>query len=258
MSASIACASCGKSYTLKPEYIGKKLKCKCGATISVPAEEPDTFDIADEPPAKPVAKPPTRPAAVAAASAPLPRGALPPRRVTAPSKNYGRGSDTGERSALGKVVGGILTVLVLISIGFKILRIFVFSRSSASAQPISAPANSSTHDEDALALMAKDQMVPMSAWLTSGPNGKMLGGYSLKQAQYLYNDKWKKELGVTEVYIANAVMSLVVVFELPTNPAARSAIYAWQAKWHEQQQLPIVKDTGGKFLMISIPLVKPD
>src|SRR5436190_18637605 len=37
---SIVCPSCGKRYAYKPELAGKRVKCKCGGVISVPAPPP--------------------------------------------------------------------------------------------------------------------------------------------------------------------------------------------------------------------------
>ena len=59
------CAACGREFRWKPELAGKKAKCKCGATVSVPHVAPtaapavvehDPFEMAGEP--EPVAPPP--------------------------------------------------------------------------------------------------------------------------------------------------------------------------------------------------------
>src|SRR5690348_16638707 len=38
--AGFSCGACGKQYRWKPELAGKKVKCKCGTPISVPATPP--------------------------------------------------------------------------------------------------------------------------------------------------------------------------------------------------------------------------
>jgi hypothetical protein len=54
-----SCASCGKSYRWKPELAGRKAKCKCGAVLVCPQNEPgkvedELFDLAPDPtPPKP-------------------------------------------------------------------------------------------------------------------------------------------------------------------------------------------------------------
>jgi len=70
-----ACPSCGKKYAWKPQLAGKRAKCTCGATITVPqAEEApaaesnpldDVYDFAptDPPAAAPKPRPETSPAA---------------------------------------------------------------------------------------------------------------------------------------------------------------------------------------------------
>src|SRR5439155_11483404 len=47
------CEGCGKSYRWKAELAGKKVKCKCGAVMICPAEEPgapadDLYDLAPD------------------------------------------------------------------------------------------------------------------------------------------------------------------------------------------------------------------
>jgi hypothetical protein len=58
-SGEFSCESCGKRYKLKPELAGKRVKCKCGTTMTVPAETPsepdDLYDIVDTAP-KPIPK----------------------------------------------------------------------------------------------------------------------------------------------------------------------------------------------------------
>lgn len=51
-----ACDACGKTFAWKPAIAGKKAKCKCGATLVVPDEEPEASldDLYDLAPAGPV------------------------------------------------------------------------------------------------------------------------------------------------------------------------------------------------------------
>lgn len=84
------CDACGKTYAWKPELAGRRVKCKCGSTISVPREsapqEPDDmYDLApSDEPVKPK-RPPTQaipgaPTASTARSAALAYQAPPTRR----------------------------------------------------------------------------------------------------------------------------------------------------------------------------------
>ena len=58
-----ACAACGARYPWKPQFAGKKVKCKCGMSVPIPAENP-TAPARPAPAARPAA--PARAAAVAA------------------------------------------------------------------------------------------------------------------------------------------------------------------------------------------------
>src|SRR5215471_14931347 len=51
--AVITCPTCSKEYRWKPELAGKRVKCKCGEVIAVPASQPepeanDLYDLADD------------------------------------------------------------------------------------------------------------------------------------------------------------------------------------------------------------------
>jgi hypothetical protein len=48
MSATVgrfSCGACGKTYAWKPELAGRRVKCKCGQPVSVPADDPATASI---------------------------------------------------------------------------------------------------------------------------------------------------------------------------------------------------------------------
>jgi hypothetical protein len=44
-----SCSGCGKSYAWKPEIAGKRVKCKCGERLSVPATDPAAAALETEP-----------------------------------------------------------------------------------------------------------------------------------------------------------------------------------------------------------------
>src|SRR5688572_17434104 len=48
MDPKFACNECGKTYKWKPEFAGKKVKCKCGYVMTAP-KAPVTAPPADEP-----------------------------------------------------------------------------------------------------------------------------------------------------------------------------------------------------------------
>ena len=66
--AKFSCDSCGRSYSWKTELAGRKVKCKCGHVLEVPAEPPqaegDLYAMADDP-APAARKAPAAPAAPA-------------------------------------------------------------------------------------------------------------------------------------------------------------------------------------------------
>jgi hypothetical protein len=44
-----SCSGCGKSYAWKPEIAGKRVKCKCGERLNVPATDPAAVELEAEP-----------------------------------------------------------------------------------------------------------------------------------------------------------------------------------------------------------------
>jgi hypothetical protein len=44
MAGKFSCSACGKTYSWKPELAGKRVKCKCGQPISIPASDPAGAD----------------------------------------------------------------------------------------------------------------------------------------------------------------------------------------------------------------------
>src|SRR4051794_22791540 len=85
--ASIVCPTCGKTYAFKPALAGKRVKCKCGGVIAVPAapaaermEEsaeatPPGFEDMDFGAGAAAEAPPANPGPLASKSSP--RGAAP-------------------------------------------------------------------------------------------------------------------------------------------------------------------------------------
>src|SRR4051812_44414225 len=81
--ARFSCTGCGKTYAWKPAIAGKRVKCKCGTVITVPATNPveqqepeDLYDLApDEQPAAPKRAPVIPPQVAAARAAAASSGA---------------------------------------------------------------------------------------------------------------------------------------------------------------------------------------
>src|SRR3954470_23201899 len=77
MSIAFACTGCGKSFKVKDELAGRKAKCSCGETVTVPqpapvveAEEEDIFAFKDDDAPKVAKRAPAMAAAVTAGTAP--------------------------------------------------------------------------------------------------------------------------------------------------------------------------------------------
>lgn len=130
MAGSVACASCGKDYRWKPEFAGKRAKCKCGGVVSFPKADPmaaaapppppppipdvpegfeDYGMAADAPPPPPPPPIPGRRPAAAAVSAATPTGGFKDSTAT----TGGGGFHWNWKAALNVLIG-----LGLIGFGF--------------------------------------------------------------------------------------------------------------------------------------------
>jgi RsiW-degrading membrane proteinase PrsW (M82 family) len=102
MSIAFACTGCGKSFKVKDELAGRKAKCSCGETLTVPKPEPapveapeeDIFAFKDDEPVKPAQRAPVM-ATVGTAGAPtyappphVPSMQMPPPHLPQPAKPY--------------------------------------------------------------------------------------------------------------------------------------------------------------------------
>jgi len=141
----IVCDGCGRRYTWKPQLAGKTVKCKCGAAITVPRDEPvevapDGYDLADvgaadAPAYTPAAYTPPAysPPASADAAAPGARSAGKP----GPSRIPGaRQSPRGDGSAKKNEVRKIVTIAVglVLVIGLVIGAKFAFQAFGSSGK----------------------------------------------------------------------------------------------------------------------------
>jgi len=242
----VVCEACGKRYAFKPQYAGKRLKCKCGAVIEMPAaaateEDEGEFDLA--PTADAFPSPPPRAAPPPPRPSPSAGPRVPQRRPAAAKVDAHAQAERQKVKTMAMVLVGVGLVVALAIAGLKFA-----GGGGAGVDP-----NAKGEDAYARQKIRDDGMVPAAEWLASGPPGKMLGGFTTKQAEYRIQD-WKK-MGAKEVLIANTPMSMVAILELPDDPAQRKALYDWQAKWHaERTNTEVRKDQGGKYLSIDIPI----
>ena len=133
MPATFSCQACGKQYPWKPEYAGRKVKCKCGAVMTAPAE-PDSdgadldalaglasggggYDVAEsqeEPPKAKRARP-APPPAVAAAAVAMPRPGVGPLAYQSAQAKNAEGEK--KESALTQATRDVYLPLGLIALG---------------------------------------------------------------------------------------------------------------------------------------------
>jgi DNA-directed RNA polymerase subunit RPC12/RpoP len=101
--AKFGCPSCGRQFTWKPELAGKAAKCKCGATISVPAKPqppasaPGAAPAASRAPAARAAAVPPPPPPAADEGNPLDAYDFNESETAAPPPGRGAAADTGAR-----------------------------------------------------------------------------------------------------------------------------------------------------------------
>jgi len=265
----IVCPSCKRSGPYRPELAGKRLKCKCGGTIevpaastaeddeplhiepvrpaaaaSMPAEQPenpdDGYDIReDDIPKRPV----ERPADVVSyrtATSEAPEEPAPQTYPTfARPKTYGRNVEA-EQSQLVKLV--ILLVVIVGIIAGSIFGIKMLKGSGPTGPQLG-------EDQDIEAKLSDEYHKEIHAWFQED-SSRIMGPWTQSQA-LSQADRWQQD-GAKQVIAFGSRMSMVAVIELPDDPAKRKALFDWQAQWHRDHFQKVWGDVGQKYLMIRV------
>jgi hypothetical protein len=141
MAQTFECASCNRTFAWKPPLAGKRVRCKCGGTIDVPAEPPVLIEVesnsteasaavAVPPTAVPVAR---KPASSANADALMARLGRAPARVSHLNEQM-LAEDRARSEALRRpsLLRDVLIPIVLIAAG---LALAGYELTSATAKP---------------------------------------------------------------------------------------------------------------------------
>ncbi|MGD0460958.1 MAG: hypothetical protein ABSB74_00575 [Tepidisphaeraceae bacterium] len=261
----IVCTACGRTARYRPELAGKQVKCKCGHIISVPkhpAEAHGAGDLSEPLRPEPLAAEgasdelyeireepkPTKPRGVAApvaaqspatSDSPLPRAPAPGMYQTSSRPKI---PDSGQEKSgllrLVMVVGILAAMIVGAVVGIKK---FGGPRHAAGPQlGEDADIEEKIHDE-----YSKD----VRAWFQED-HSRILGPWSETQALG-QADRWQHQ-GAKRVLAFGARLSMIVVIELPDDPAGRKQIFDWQADWHSRHMQKVWTDVGQKYLMIRL------
>ena len=244
----IVCASCGRSGPYRPELAGKRLKCKCGGIIQVPAHSPPDHP-SDEPlRPQPIAPAPSEPAhdpdagydirteaesdnrpvqrppnvlAYGTGAAPAPEPA-PSAYPTYPRPKTYASNSAAEQSHLIRMV--ILIAVITVVIGGSIVGIRMLKGPASSAPQLG-------EDADIEAKISDEYHKDVHAWFQEDPS-RIMGPWSQSQA-ISQADRWHQQ-GAKQVLAFGSRISLVAVIELPDDPAQRKPIFDWQAQWHKE------------------------
>jgi hypothetical protein len=282
----IQCPTCQKEYRWKPELAGKRVQCKCGETITVPAEEPqsektDLYDLVDEPAARaPQGVVDLQSAAVSSAVA-----LADDHRMTCPY--CGETVDGGSTMCVfcGSSLEGVAAAkpkpaqaamqaappvatrpvamraptveekqnkVKLIVAGIVLLLLIVGAVIGLKKfSPKSAAQDQNLKPADAALLSKIEDENGKEArdWLNASPS-HMMGGWSKKQAMYHVDELY--QMGAKKIYAFGAGYSMTIAIELPDDAAKRKALFDWQKKWHSEMHVKADTDQGQKFLEIQM------
>lgn len=261
----IVCLSCGRSGPYRPELAGKRLKCKCGGVIQVPAagpaeaesdeplrvepiatgatEDPDAgYDIRepDEPVKQARKRPPDVVAYRTGAAASPPAEAAPEAYPTYPRPKTYSSNTAAEKSQLIRMA--ILFVVIGLVIGGSIFGIRMLKGSGPSTPQLG-------EDADIEAKINDEYHKEVHAWFQED-SSRLLGPWTQSQA-LSQADRWQQQ-GAKQVLAFGSRLSMVAVIELPDDPAKRKPIFDWQAQWHRDHFAKVWPDVGQKYLMIRL------
>jgi hypothetical protein len=240
----VVCDACGKAGAWRPEFAGKRIKCKCGHVIQVPAAAPapvedpnanDAYGLSEDQPA-PVRKLPT----LAPISNPSPTII----QSAAQSKKTANDAAKAEEKAKFVKVAILLAALVLV-IGGAIAGIKILSShgQKASAGPQLG------EDADVEEMLADQTHMEIHAWFQEDPH-RIAGPWTPSQALG-FADRWQA-MGAKQVITFGSSMTTFLAIELPTEPEKRKPLFAWQAQWHSEHFQKVWTDVGQKYLLIRI------
>ena len=291
MAQAIKCSSCGKSYPFKPELAGRKVKCKCGQVITVPAApkatEPDSlYDLAPDPTA-----PASRPSHQTvmprsgddAVRCPSCEGPLEAGSVICVQCGFnlktgetmkgigGAAATTGKpaassrrQSSLAGIPPGLSAKKVadeprsgvLIKGGLVLLVMLLVVGAIFAMRFVGRDPNADKpppDPDDATVAEAKASFTEYEArdFLKTDETW-LMGGWNRRQAEAKI-EEWY-QLGAKKVSCFGPRMAIWVALELPDEPEKRAKLFEWQKKWNEEMNERVRTDKGQKYLAIKLPL----
>ena len=286
----IICTSCNRQFKSKPELAGKRVKCKCGNVIAIPAApaaeaaEDDLLALAPEPAVvKPARATVMEQAAVEQDSyrcpscqTPLSPGTalcthcgfnfktgqrmtdVPPRGTAVPSAVAGRAGAPprypGVTQRKDKTGEQEKQAAVKIGVAVVVLGVLVTGAIFGMRFLTGAnePAAPMLGDDAKVLRMIKDENgTEAREWLAAHP-GRMIGGWTRSQAEFRI-DEWYK-LGAKKVYAFAGITTLAIALELPEDPQQRKALFEWENNWHKEMFIEPAKDVGQKYLLLTMRL----
>jgi hypothetical protein len=285
MPAVIQCPSCQKEYPWKPDLAGKRVKCKCGELIDVPAAAPkaevdELYDLADDPaPKGQHAIGDLQSAATTAAVAvdnsrhfPCPycgekldpgstmcpfcgsnlEGALPESAVISVPTAVQAAPPVATRPVVMRKppveessARLRLAIIGILTIFLLAIGIFLVRRKFPSLHTPDAPVN----PLDAPIVEKLDRGAEAREWLKADES-RALCGMSHKQSVFKV-DQWY-DLGIQRAVVFGNGSSLGI--ELPSDPAKRKAVFEFERKWNGENNFPLVDDRGQNWLEIEMHL----
>jgi len=283
MPAVIQCPNCSKSYPWKPDLAGKRVRCKCGELIEVPANAPkaevdELYDLADEPDAKA-----SHPALTDLQSAATTAAVAVDESRQFPCPYCGEMLEPGSTMCVfcGSALQGVAkpapiqaamqaappvatrpvvmrapthqeqqNKLKLIIAGVAVVIVLVAAVIGLKKfSPRSASQDPALKPGDAAILSKIDDEHGKEAreWLNAS-DMHMMGGWSKKQALYHVDELY--QMGAKKIYAFGNGYSMTIAIELPDDPAKRKAIFDWQTRWHSEMHIKPDTDQGQRFIEI--------
>lgn len=288
MSAAIVCPSCGKNYTYRAELAGKKVKCKCGQVIPVPASPPHDdgglYDLAPDPElakataaarktvmprqqsgdACPECQTPLEPGSVicvqcgfnlktgqklaGVAAAGAAAKKDKPARAT---RFAGVPAHIGAKKVAEESRADVLKRYGLILGVVLVVVGLIFAMMLLGRNPQSDAAVLDPDDPAVTKSLTTDFSKEAREWLKTDSTW-IMSGMTTSQAENRI-DEWYR-MGAKKVYCFGTMMAREVAIELPDDPAQRKALFDWQAKWHKEMGQRVRTDKGQKYLIIMLRL----
>ena len=258
----MTCPGCGASYPYRPALSGRKVRCRCGVAFdavpaqAIPVSEPAesrVLPLSDDE-APPVRRKHSISTAVVPSGSleipdPTPERSTPGLNPVAvdrlleayPSRRRSTVPAAEEPDDSSKKLTAILTVVMVIVLGLGVF--YAVGKKTG----LLTATNFKGDDEKIVGMIKSDGATEVKEWVKTKPRHMTLhktDGQLIGLADQLYS------MGAVKVLAFGETISASVAVEMPSDPAKRAALLAFEQKYHGRKAA--TADVGQSYFLLNL------